>query len=141
MEIPSGEWRGTVRTWFEPGADAIVGDITATTSALLDGPTTRIGYKSHVNEHRSDGVMLLGKDIATNQPCLTWVDTFHTGSNVMLFAAGPDGSLHGSYAAGDEVWRWRIVIQAGDELRIEHFNITPAGEEARAIEVVLRRKA
>jgi len=139
MDIPAGEWRGTVSTWFEPGAEAIVGEITATTSRLLDGPTTRIGYKSFVNEHRSDGVMLFGKDIATLLPCLAWVDTFHTGSNMMLFAAGPDGALVGSYAAGEEMWRWRIVIQAGDELRIEHFNITPAGEEARAIEVILRQ--
>jgi hypothetical protein len=114
-------------------------EIDATTARVLDGKTVQIDYRSHVGEHRSDGRMILGNDIATNRLCLTWVDTFHTGSNVMNFAADESGALHGAYAGGDEVWRWRIVIHVGDELRIEHVNITPAGEEARAIEVILRQ--
>jgi hypothetical protein len=91
--------------------------------------------------------MVMGIDMATNRPCLTWIDTFHTGSNVGVFAADDrdleDGvSLGGAYAAGDEVWRWRIVVHASPgQLRIEHFNISPAGTEDRAIEVILAETA
>ena len=139
LDIPSGSWRGTVDTWLEPSAPAIRGEITATTSRVLDGKSVQIDYRSDVGENRSDGLMILGRDIETNRLALTWIDTFHTGSNVMNFAAGENGDLRGAYAAGDEVWRWRIAIVAGEELRIAHFNITPAGEEARAIETILRR--
>ncbi|HVE71814.1 MAG TPA: DUF1579 family protein [Thermoanaerobaculia bacterium] len=136
--IPAGEWRGNVRVWFEPTSDVIESEIIATTSYVLDGKTLRIDYKTNVKESRADGVMILGTDMSTNKPCLTWVDTFHTGGNVGLFAAADDGSLLGSYAAAEEVWGWRIRVHEGDELRIEHFNIMPSAEEYRAIEVILR---
>lgn len=136
--LSSGSWRGTVDTWLEPGAPAIRSDITATTSRVLDGKSVQIDYRSHVADNRSDGLMILGDDIATNRLSLTWIDTFHTGSNVMNFAADESGDLRGDWAAGGETWHWRVAIHAGDELRIEHFVITPAGEEARAIEVLLR---
>ena len=136
--IRDGEWQGTVRTWFTPDSDVIVSNITARTSRVLGGASVRMDYQSKVNDDRADGLMILGTDMSTNQPCLAWVDTFHTGGNVGLFAGQDDGSLLGSYAAGDEVWRWRIRFFDGDEPRIEHFNITPAGEEVRAIEVILR---
>ena len=136
--IPARQWRGTVRVWFEPTSDVIESEITATTSYVFDGAPLRIDYQSNVNESRADGIMILGTDMATNKPCLIWIDTFHTGGNVGLFAAASDGSLLGSYAAGDEVWRWRIRVHEGDELRLEHFNIMPSEEEYRAVEVILR---
>ena len=138
LDIAAGQWRGTVDTWLEPGAPAIRGEMTATTSHVLDGKSVQIDYRSSVGDNRSDGLMILGKDIATNRLSLTWIDTFHTGANVMNFAADEHGDLRGAWAAGEELWRWRITIRTGDELRIEHFIITPAGEEARAIEVILR---
>ena len=57
----------------------------------------------------------------------------------MNFAAGDDGVYVGAYAAGEEMWRWRIVVHAGEELRFEHVNIWPSGREDRAIEVILQR--
>ncbi len=138
MEIQAGQWSGTVDTWLDPSAAPTRNEITATTSRLLDGTCVQIDYRSHVGDSRSDGLMILGKDIHTGRLSLTWIDTFHTGSNVMNFAADESGSLHGAYAAGEEVWRWRIVVHAGEKLRIQHFNISPAGEEAPAIEVNLR---
>jgi hypothetical protein len=139
MDIPAGHWRGTVDTWLDPSAPPANNPIAATTAHLVDGKTVQVEYRSHVGEHRSDGIMILGIDIATNRPCLTWIDTFHTGANVMLFAAGENGDFHGAYAAGAEIWRWRVVVRAAaDELHFAHFNISPDGQEDRAIEVTLR---
>ena len=138
-EIPAGHWRGSVDTWLDPSAPPASNHIAATTAQVLDGRTVQIEYRSHVGENRSDGVMFVGTDIATNRPCLTWIDTFHTGANVMFFAADDKGAFHGSYAAGDQIWRWRVVMKVSpEELRIEHTNIEPSGEESRAILVVLR---
>ncbi|HUR82981.1 MAG TPA: DUF1579 family protein [Thermoanaerobaculia bacterium] len=136
--IASQQWSGTCDVWLDPPNPPAHADITATTSQVLDGKTTQIDYRSSVKGKRSDGVMLVGTDIGNNKPCLTWIDTYHTGGNVMLFATDADGSLIGNWDAGGEVWRWRIRIEEGDELRIRHFIITPAGEEGPAIEVILR---
>lgn len=135
--IPEGEWHGHVRIWFDPTSEVIEAAITATTSYILGGKTLQVDYKSNVNESRSDGLMILGQDMSTNKRCLSWVDTFHTGGNVGLFAAQEDGSLYGTYAAGEEVWGWRIRIHEGDELRFEHFNVMPSGEEYLGVEVTL----
>jgi hypothetical protein len=138
LDIAAGNWSGTVKTWLDPEAEPASNDLTATTSAVLGGKSVQIDYRSHVGESRSDGLMILGKDIRTNRLSLTWIDTFHTGSNVMQFTADESGMLRGEYAAGDEMWRWRIAIDRdGDALRIRHFNISPAGEDMRAIEAVL----
>ena len=139
MDIPAGHWRGTVDTWLDPSAPPTNNAITATTTNVLDGKSVQIEYRSHVGEHRSDGVMIVGTDIATNRRCVVWIDTFHTGANVMLFAADESGAFRGTYAAGDQVWGWRLTLHASaDELRLEHVNISPDGEEMQAIEAVLR---
>ena len=141
-QIPAGQWHGTVKTWLDPDAEPATNPMDATTSAVLDGKSVRIDYRSHVGESRSDGLMILGEDMATGRPSLTWIDTFHTGGNVGNFGADESGALRGSYAAGEEMWRWRIAMQhSGDELRIQHWNISPAGEEFRAIEAALTRGA
>ena len=139
MDVPAGQWSGTVDTWLDPSAAPTRNEITATTARVLDGKCVHIDYRSHVGDKRSDGLMILGRDIGTGRLSLTWIDTFHTGGEVMNFAADESGSLRGAYAAGEEMWRWRIVVHSAEELRIQHFNISPAGQEDRAIEVVLRR--
>ena len=49
---------------------------------------------------------------------------------------GRFGAL-GSYCAGGERWGWRTEVSQPDpeHLDIRMFNITPAGEEALAVEV------
>lgn len=139
MDIQAGQWRGTARTWLDPEGEPIVSDFAATVAPVLDGKSVRIDYQSKIDEKRADGVILIGKDVATLRPCLTMVDTFHTGGHVMNFAAGDDGAFLGAYAAGEEMWRWRITVHTGEELRFEHVNIHPSGQEDRAIEIILRR--
>ena len=139
MDIQAGQWRGTASTWLDPDGDPIVSDFTATVAPILDGKSVRIDYQSKVQEKRADGVIIIGQDVATLRPCLTMIDTFHTGGNVMNFAAGDDGAFLGAYAAGEEMWRWRITIHTGDQLRIEQVNIHPSGQEDRAIDITLQR--
>lgn len=142
-----GRWRGTVRTWLDPAAPPVVNDITGAFRNALDGATLLHEYQSHVGDKRADGLMVIGWDIATNESAMLWIDTFHTGSNVMMFApetksAGSPVRLIGAYAAGDETWRWRVTftVVSSDECRIEHVNISPAGGEDAAIEMTMRRE-
>lgn len=148
MEGLIGRWRGSVRTWFDPAGAAIENEISGSFRRPFDSGALLHEYQSQVGDRRADGLALIGIDIATNRHCVSWVDTFHTGSNVMLFAADDrtveNGvSLQGSYAAGDQTWGWRIEIRVAgaDEVHIDHFNIEPGAEEVRAIEIVYRREA
>ena len=138
----SGDWAGTVRTWLDPEAAPVENEIKGSFRSLLDGPSVLHEYTSRVGNDRSDGLMLLGKDIGSGELCLTWVDTFHTGGSVMPFRAAGDATFYGSYAAGPDVlWHWRVTFDTvnPNELTIAHTNITPTGEEAHAIEVRYRR--
>jgi hypothetical protein len=146
LESLPGRWRGTVQTWLDPAAPPLVNEAEGTFRRLLDGGSVVYEYTSRVGEHRADGMAILGIDIATMRPCMTWVDTFHTGANVMQFAAEDrelaNGlSFGGAYAAGDQTWRWRvsIVVVSANEIRVDHINITPDGEEAPAIRIDYQR--
>ena len=140
-----GRWTGAVQTWLDPEAPPTVNEMTGELTRALDGKSVLHNYQSKVGDKRADGLMILGEDIATNRGCCVWIDTFHTGSNVMLFAAESQAadrvSLTGSYAAGEETWGWRLVVQVigADELRFEHTNIGPDGTEWPAIRVDYKR--
>ncbi len=133
-----GTWRGTVSTWLRPEAAPLTGEISGSFSRLLDGGSVLYEYTSKVGEHRSDGIAIIGKDLADGHIRMTWVDTFHTSSDVMVLTQEDDKlSFIGSYTAGEETWGWRVVFGPvrNDELLIEHFNILPGDEEARAVEI------
>src|SRR5687767_12241878 len=106
-----GEWRGTVRTWVDPARPPVSNDISGTFRLLLASKTVIHEYTSRVGDARSDGMMLLGRDIETTRPSLAWVDTFHTGGDMMHLAADPASTddrlvFAGAWAAGEETWRW-----------------------------------
>jgi hypothetical protein len=139
-----GGWSGTTRTWLNPVAPPDEHPTRATISSLLDGRWIRIDYHGVVMKTPHAGEMIIGfhKDAAEYE--MLWIDSFHTGSAMMMSVGGtgPDGEIRvlGSYAAGRERWGWRTVITVGaDELVIDAFNISPAGHEDPAIHTRLRR--
>ncbi len=67
------------------------------------------------------------------------MDTFHTGTATMWSrgTVREDNviSVIGRYAAGTEPWGWRTQLtRTTAGLALRAFNITPGGEEQRAIE-------
>ena len=140
-----GTWWGKVSTWLRPEAAPLIGEISGSFSRLLDGGSVHYEYTSKVGEHRSDGIAIIGKDLSDGLIRMTWVDTFHTSSDMMVLtqdAKGDELSFIGSYTAGEETWGWRVVFgpARNDELLIEHFNILPGGHEARAVEIKYQRE-
>lgn len=142
-----GRWSGTTSTWLDPSAPADQAGTEATIEALLGGRFIRIDYQSAVQGKPHAGQMLLGFHSDAGAFELAWLDSFHTGTALML-STGPlqaDGAISvlGSYRAGPERWGWRTVLRppvlASDELVIEAYNIAPSGHEDRAIETRLKR--
>ncbi len=133
-----GHYSGEVRTWFEPDAEPEVARGELHVGAVFGGRWLRFEQAGTLMGKPHAGEMLLGFHVDAAQYELCWVDSFHTGSAMMLChgARGDDAriSVLGSYQAGDERWGWRTEITGDGDLLVRAFNITPAGEEMRAIE-------
>jgi len=137
MKIPQGIWSGTIRNTFEPAAEVIISVMSAETSpGTKERAFDELRYAWTFDDKPQTGKMMIGPDLM-KKAALVWTDSFHTGGALGLFEGQDDGSYLGSYAAGDQVWQWRIRVQEGDELRIEHYNIMPGEEEYLAVEFIL----
>jgi hypothetical protein len=140
-----GRWAGPTRTWFDPSGPAFESTTEATIESLFGGRFVRISYAGTVPQNPHAGQMILGFHNDARAFAMAWLDSFHTGTSLLLSVGEPraDGAISvlGSYAAGPERWGWRTVIRRPqpDQLVIEAYNISPAGQEDRAIESVLAR--
>jgi hypothetical protein len=135
----SGHYRGTTRTYFEPGSTPDESTDTLYAQPLLGGRFLRITWFGSVMGKPRQGELTLGYHRDGGEYELCWVDTFHTGTALLVSRgkARDDGviSVLGDYAAGSERWGWRTeLVHAGRSFALRAFNISPAGQEDLAIE-------
>lgn len=144
----AGDWKGTARTIFEPGAPPIEAQLDLHAATILGGRFLRFEYRSTVQDDPIAGELLVGFEIGDPHWTMAWADSFHTGTAIQLHQGPPVGegepiSAKGTYFVGPEHprWGWRIELHAprdnGFVLRM--FNATPEGSEALGVEITLRR--
>lgn len=114
---------------------------------LHGGRWIRQDYSTRIDAKEHTGTALIGFHLDARTWQIAWVDTFHTGSEIMfsegpLKEGSPGVSVEGSYGGPEgPPWGWRTTFEpAGDRLVVRHFNITPAGEEALAVQLDLKRE-
>jgi hypothetical protein len=146
-----GTWEGPVLTWFEPGTAPEESVWRARGDSLLGGRFVRLDYQgSQAMGAPHAGVLTFGYERSEKQYNAHWIDSFHTGTAMMLSVGELEGdlttgdgeiNLRGTYAAGAERWGWRTTLRqpSEQELLIVMYNVPPAGQEDRAVEVRLRR--
>jgi hypothetical protein len=140
----AGQWTGTTRTWFDADGEPEETATTANITSILGGRWICIDYQGVAMGKPHAGHMIVGFHRDASEHEVAWVDSFHTGTAMMMSVGKPRADTEvrvlGSYAAGPERWGWRTTMHVqGDELVIEATNITPAGDETPAVETRLRR--
>lgn len=143
----AGEWEGMTQVWFEPTQPPV--SETAQRGSIrpiLGGRFLLHEYRTSFGDDVHEGVAIYGAHLDAGAYESAWVDSFHTGTNVMFSKATSEAqrfSVLGSYGDGQQgpPWGWRTEIDQPDDdtLVITMFNIEPQGEEAKAVETRYRR--
>lgn len=138
-----GAWSGIGRLWWQgpPDPPAFEEPVTGTIAPVLDGSWLRHEYETTLDGTRHTGVALIGSVSPRGIWQVAWIDSFHTSASGVMLSEGPLGGgtvdVLGSYPDSDgTAWGWRseYAPMGKDRLRVRHWNITPGGESALAVE-------
>ncbi len=142
----AGSWQGNTSTWFEKDILADEAPMSAKISMLMDGRFINYEYSSTLNGKPYEGIMTWAYDLGNEKCQCSWVDSFHMGTAIM-HSEGQETrngfSVTGTYGwiGIGEPWSWRTELEIinPDQFIIRAFNISPAGDEAKATETIYHR--
>jgi hypothetical protein len=138
-----GNWDGRTRTWFEKDVLTDESPTSSNIVALLNKRFIRYEYRGTINGKPHEGLMVWGFDLGNDKCVCSWIDSFHMGTGIM-FSEGSETrngfSVTGKYSNSEmsEAWSWRTELEIinSDQFILRAFNISPEGEEAKAIETI-----
>lgn len=140
-----GKWKGRTKVWFEPDVLADESETIGEMILVLNGMFLLHQYKGALEGKPLEGMMTIGYSLQFGRYHCAWIDSFHNGTNTMYCEQqGTTGiSFIGKYGSDlpAEQWGWKteIVQPESDKLIISMYNITPDGQEAKAVETIYER--
>ena len=143
-----GDWEGTTKVWFEPNNPTDESAVKGTMRLILDGRFILHQYTGSFGGKPLEGLAIYGYHLGLQKYQSLWLDSFHNDA-AMMFSEGTKESermnVLGSYAyvtpEAEQHWGWRteLEVATNDEVVITMYNISPKGEEQKAVETVYRR--
>jgi hypothetical protein len=141
-----GGWIGVSKLWIEPGKLADESAVQGSIQLVLDGRFALYLYQGSVEGELQHGMFTFGYNTTLDRYEASWVDSFHNNTAIMFCMGGPQEngfSVLGSYPdpTGGPDWGWRTELELIDKqhLRLTAYNISPEGDEAKAVETRLER--
>jgi hypothetical protein len=132
-DLDGSRWTGTAELWLDP-----LGNEAALSSCTISIAKNTVRY-----EWSHEGRQHLGS-IALDDDAADFTDSWHQPESLRcrrLPDAGGLFQVEGTYGP-DSDWRWRIALSLrtpSDELVLQMTNITPWGEEGRAVRMTCQR--
>src|SRR5690606_26335825 len=143
----AGAYEGTSRTWFQPGDPVDTSQAFGTLHTILGGRFLLHEYTGSMEGTPLEGEALIGFFLPVKRWQVAWIGSFHNGTRMMFSESGTNSDpqkpdVRGGYPAPpgpDWGWRTTIELPEADRLVITHFNISPEGEEVKAVEFDYRK--
>ena len=137
----AGDWEGSFRLWFAQDDLACEAPQRGRIRSVLGGRFLTHEYESRFNDETIEGFVIYGYHLDDGNWESAWVESFGTGTSIMFSTGGgsaPYPDVLGSYGDGQggPRWGWRTRLEQPDpdSLIITMFNLSPQGEEMRAVE-------
>ena len=134
----TGSWRGASTLWLYPEGEGDTQPSQAVASTVARDRFLRFDYEWTVDEAVEEGSLLVERDPKRPGFRGAWIDSWHQNREMMLLTgeSSDDIDFRGTYqATGYPVWGWRIRLERTQEgLRLLMWNISPEGDERRAVE-------